>query len=90
MHGAEGVEVAIGLLRGGDVSDPFIDLFLELGIGRSAEDVCRGLDGFINVGVVERIKRRRRDLEILLPAARRRITSAARSKFFSRPDCSHC
>jgi hypothetical protein len=47
----EGVEIAVGLLRGGDLGDGFINPRLELGVGMQRERVRRALDPLVNVRV---------------------------------------
>ncbi len=66
MHGAEGVEVAVGFLRGGDAGDPAVERGLECRVLLHAEHVGGALDGLVGVGVVEGVDGGRRDLEVLL------------------------
>jgi hypothetical protein len=64
VHGAEGVEITIRLLRGGDAGDDGFQLRLQRGVGFYAEAERGAFDGFVNVRVVEGILRRWLDLEI--------------------------
>ena len=49
------VDVAVGLLRGGDLRDQAVDVGVELRIRVDVERVGRALDDLVDVGVVERI-----------------------------------
>ena len=64
------VDVAVGLLRGGDLRDHPVNVGVELRIGLDVEDVGCAFDHLVEVGVVERI--RRRLLVVLLAAQRHR------------------
>src|ERR1017187_1808736 len=57
IDGAGGVEVAVRLLRRGDLLDQSIDVGVELGIWMNAEGVGGALDHFVDVSVVEGIRR---------------------------------
>ena len=57
IDGAGGVEISVLLLRRADLFDESVDVSFELGIGINTERVGRALDHFINVGVVEWIRR---------------------------------
>ena len=72
------VEISVGLLGGGDLRDPDVDLLLELGIGLEHQDIGRGLDDLVDVGIVEGVgglelparralERGRGELEVLDP-----------------------
>ena len=50
---ARGVEVAVGLLRLGDLVDEVVEVLLELRVGMRGERVCRALDDLVNIRVVE-------------------------------------
>ena len=66
VHRAERVEVAVRLLRRRNPRDPAVELLLERRVRLHAEHIRRALDRLVGVGVVERVDRRRLDLEILL------------------------
>ena len=53
MHRAPGVEIAVGLLRGGDAGDDGLELGLQLRIGADAEAEGRAFEDLVDVGVVE-------------------------------------
>ena len=55
VHRPGGIEVAVRFLRGRYDSQHAVDVRLQLLVGISLEDVARTLDGFIDVGIVERI-----------------------------------
>ena len=85
IDGAGGVEVAVRLLRRGDLRDQAVDVGFELGIGLHAERVGGALDDLVEVGVVERIARRR----LVRRRSSPRSAAAARSKLSTRPVSSH-
>ena len=55
---ARRVDVAVGLLRRGDLGDHAVDVGVELRIGLHVEHVGRPFDHLVEVGVVERVGRR--------------------------------
>ena len=57
---ARRVDVAVGLLRGGDLRDQSVDVGIELRIGRDAERIRRAFDHLVEIGFVERIAGRTR------------------------------
>ncbi len=55
---ARRVQVAVRLLRRGDLGDEVVDVGVELRVGVHVERVGRALDHFVHVRVVERVARR--------------------------------
>ena len=80
IDGARRVEVAVLLLRRGDLRDQSVDVRIEFRVGLHAERVDGALDDLVDVGVVERIRR-----EAVSASGSPRRTAAARSKFRTRP-----
>ena len=74
---ARRVDVAVRLLRGGDLRDQAVDVGVELRIGTDAERVRRAFDHLVEVGFVERITGRP-----LVDVRSPRSTLAARSNIF--------
>src|SRR5436190_23690432 len=56
MHGAEGIEITIGLLGRGDGADIFIEPGLEGWIFLETERKGSAFHGFVHIRIVERIK----------------------------------
>ena len=53
IHRAGCVEVAVGLLRGGNERQDAVDVGLQTLVGERLQEVGGALDGFVDVGVVE-------------------------------------
>ena len=51
---ARRVEIAVRLLRGGDLGNEIVEILVELRVGRDRERVSRALDDLIDIAVVER------------------------------------
>ena len=62
---SRGVDVAVRLLRGGDLRNQAVDIGVQLRIGIDVQRVRRAFNDFVQVGVVERVARRARVFELL-------------------------
>src|SRR5438067_9045136 len=57
VNGASRIEVAVFLLRGGDLLNQAIDISFELRVRMDAQRVSGAFNHFVEVGVVERVGR---------------------------------
>jgi hypothetical protein len=80
---ARGVDVAVGLLRRGDLCDHPVHVGVELRIGLHVEDVGGPFDHLVEIGIVEGIGRRLHVVRLAAQRLRRALEVVHASRLFT-------